>query len=78
LLYESSFGSIVAMKQQICKNCIHWKRKTDHFEFNPFGVCSGINDGDDLEVFMVTGWEGGHVDYIETKETFGCLHYEKR
>jgi hypothetical protein len=66
------------MKQKICKNCIHWKMKTDYFEVYPYGICSGINDGDDLEVHIDAGWEGGYVDYIETKKTFGCLHYEKR
>ena len=62
--------------KQICKTCIHWKRDLSYDQNCLYGHCSGLNDGEDVEIHLKIGWEGAYVDYIETKETFGCNHHE--
>ena len=77
LTTKTAYGLIPTMKRQICKTCIHWKRDESYYPNYDYGTCSGMNDGDDVEIHIYAGWDGGGVDYVETKETFGCLHYEK-
>ena len=60
-----------------CSTCIHWKQNTfyDYEGAENDGFCYEI--GSEITIELKTGWDGGYVDYIETKSTFGCiLHNE--
>jgi hypothetical protein len=60
-----------------CCTCKHWKQNTfyDYEGAVNDGFCSEI--GSELIIELKTGWDGGYVDSIETKSTFGCvLHNE--
>jgi len=62
---------------QRCSTCRHWKQNTfyDYEGAENDGFCSEI--GSEITIELKTGWDGGYVDYIETKSTFGCvLHNE--
>lgn len=48
-----------------CKSCSYWTET-----LYGMGKCSKINEK--IEIELVTGWDGGYVDYIETTEDFGC------
>jgi hypothetical protein len=53
---------------RICETCNYWEPTV-----YGLGKCSKIRDKIDIE--LITGWDGGYVDYIETESDFGCnLH----
>ena len=56
-----------------CSTCKHWKQNTfyDYEGAENDGFCSKI--GAELTIELKTGWDGGYVDSIETKSTFGCV-----
>jgi hypothetical protein len=60
-----------------CSTCKHWKQNTfyDYEGAENDGFCNEI--GSEITIELKTGWDGGYVDSIETKSTFGCvLHNE--
>jgi hypothetical protein len=60
-----------------CSTCKHWKQTTfyDYEGVVNDGFCNEI--GSEITIELKTGWDGGYVDTIETKSTFGCvLHNE--
>lgn len=60
-----------------CSTCKHWKQNTfyDYEGAENDGFC--IEIGSEITIELKTGWDGGYVDSIETKSTFGCvLHNE--
>jgi len=60
-----------------CLTCKHWKQNTfyDYEGAENDGFCNEI--GIEITIELKTGWDGGYVDSIETKSTFGCvLHNE--
>ena len=56
-----------------CLSCKFWKQNTfyDYEGAVNDGFCSGL--GSELTIELKTGWDGGYVDSIETKSTFGCV-----
>jgi hypothetical protein len=52
-----------------CNNCTHWEPTV-----YGLGKCSIIKQN--IEVELVTGWDGGYVDYIETDSEFGCNQHQ--
>lgn len=60
-----------------CLTCKHWTQNTFYYyegDEND-GFCSELST--EIEIELKTGWEGGYVDKIETKSSFGCvLHNE--
>lgn len=52
-----------------CDACKHWE-ETDFDD----GKCSKIREK--VEINLVTGSEGGYVDYIETPSDFCCSLFE--
>lgn len=60
-----------------CLTCKHWKQNTfyDYEGAENYGFCSELST--EIEIELKTGWDGGYVDKIETKSSFGCvLHNE--
>ena len=60
-----------------CLTCKHWEQNTfyDYEGADNDGFCSEL--GTEIEIELKTGWDGGYVDTIETKGSFGCtLHNE--
>lgn len=58
-----------------CSTCKFWTQNTfyDYEGAENDGFCSEL--GTEIDIELVTGWDGGYVDKIETKNTFGCtLH----
>jgi hypothetical protein len=58
-----------------CSTCKHWKQNTfyDYEVVVNYGFCSEI--GSKITIQLKTGWDGGYVDSIETKGTFGCVFH---
>ena len=58
-----------------CSTCKHWKQNTfyDYEGAENDGFCSEL--GSELTIELKTGWDGGYVDSIETKSTFGCVFH---
>jgi hypothetical protein len=56
-----------------CSTCKFWKQNTfyDYEGAENDGFCSEL--GSELTIELKTGWDGGYVDSIETKSTFGCV-----
>ena len=52
-----------------CENCLNWKET-----LYGFGKCSEI--GEKLTIELITGWDGGVVDFIETEKDFGCILFK--
>ena len=60
-----------------CKTCRFWQQATNYESIPNSGLCHEIYNSDQLSINLLTGWEGGYVDSVETEETFGCvLHRE--
>ena len=60
-----------------CSTCNFWKQNTfyDYEGVENYGFCSELSS--ELTIELKTGWDGGYIDSIETKSTFGCvLHNE--
>lgn len=60
-----------------CLTCKYWTQNTfyDYDGAENDGFCSELSS--ELEIELKTGWDGGYVDKIETKSSFGCvLHNE--
>lgn len=58
-----------------CLSCKFWKQNTFYTYEGAVndGFCSEL--GSELTIELKTGWDGGYVDSIETKSTFGCILY---
>lgn len=41
-----------------------------------YGKCSEIRNK--LFIELITGWDGGVVDYIETEKDFGCVLFKSK
>jgi len=56
-----------------CLTCKFWEQNTfyDYEGAVNDGVCSELNSEIDIQLRL--GWEGGYVNSIETKSTFGCV-----
>ena len=56
-----------------CSTCKFWEQNTfyDYEGAENDGFCSEL--GSELTIELKTGWDGGYVDSIETKSTFGCV-----
>lgn len=53
-----------------CETCQHWKGPDPY----GYGQCRRLQQ--ELTVELITGWDGGCVDYIETPGDFGCSLWE--
>ena len=72
---DKALSQIAVMPR--CSTCKHWKQNTfyDYEGAENDGFC--IEIGSEITIELKTGWDGGYVDSIETKSTFGCvLHNE--
>ncbi len=58
-----------------CLSCKFWNQNTFYAYEGAVndGFCSEL--GSELTIELKTGWDGGYVDSIETKSTFGCILY---
>ncbi|MFO1442943.1 hypothetical protein KDN24_06895 [Bacillus sp. Bva_UNVM-123] len=54
-----------------CEACKHWK-----YTCYSMGECAKIKEK--LTIDLVTGWDGGYVNVIETDADFCCNQFEKR
>ena len=59
------------IRNQVCSNCKYWKET-----IYDYGICSKI--GEKLEIDLILGWDGGHVNFIETENDFGCNQFEEK
>lgn len=57
------------MKQR-CDVCKHWK-----YTCYSMGECEKIKEK--INIDLVTGWDGGYVDAIETDADFACNQFEE-
>jgi len=64
-----------------CSECDFWSRHKTGFA-GEYGDCTGLNDGDDVDIICMGGWDGCVIEcVIETVEThkdFFCAHYKKK
>lgn len=61
-----------------CSCCIYWKRSESKQPWEKiYGSCRGLFDYDNVEIFLKTGWSGGYVSKIETKESFYCANFRE-
>lgn len=62
-----------------CKTCKYWKQTT-HYQYDGAindGRCTKL-PGDKMTIELVTGWDGGYVDFVETTSDFGCILHESK
>ncbi|MFY0655119.1 MAG: hypothetical protein JXQ96_24040 [Cyclobacteriaceae bacterium] len=63
-----------------CLTCKHWEQNTfykpdEGIELFNTGLCDKLPDFQKMEINLITYWDGGTVDSVETEEDFGCtLH----
>lgn len=57
-----------------CCNCKHWEEYRNGFGF---GTCKD-NLGEKVSIELITGWEGGYVDSIETESDFFCANFKEK
>ena len=58
-----------------CSTCKFWEQNTfyNYEDAVNNGLCSEL--GSELTIELKTGWDGGYVDSIETKSSFGCVFH---
>ena len=62
-----------------CEDCKHWEPSKDNKNYLPedyVGECDQI--GAILDIELVTGYDGGYVESIETPINFGCSAFEAK
>jgi len=61
-----------------CKTCRHWIPTTFYKYYGAIntGRCNKIRN--ELDIELITGWDGGYVDYVETRGNFGCVLYKPK
>ena len=57
-----------------CLTCKNWKQNSFYESVVNDGFCNNI--GSEIDITLKTGWDGGYVDSIETKSTFGCVLHD--
>ncbi len=59
-----------------CRDCCHWEQSTkwDHDGAINYGCCSE-HMGLKVQFELISGWNGGVVDKVETEEDFFCANY---
>lgn len=60
-----------------CSTCKFWTQNTfyNYEGAENDGFCSELST--ELEIDLKTGWDGGYVEKIETKSSFGCVRHNK-
>jgi hypothetical protein len=63
-----------------CKTCKFWTQ-CSNWQYEGAlntGKCNELKGSDRFEIELHTGWDGGYVDYIETREDFGCTEHKPK
>lgn len=71
-------ATVITTRVPYCINCKFWTKNKNTYEYVNDGVCTGLLNGDAVEIELSTGWDGGVVSRILTLSNFYCRNHEEK